>query len=100
MRRSQSDFEEELRAHIALEIDQLMAEGMSPTDARTAAHRKFGNLAAAQERHYFARRASWIDSVRADVKYGSRSLRRFPALSLVSILVLALGLGAAVTIFG
>ena len=49
-RRPQRDFEDEIRSHLELEADQLIAQGMSPKDARLAARKRFGNVGAAQER--------------------------------------------------
>ena len=40
----------EIEAHLALEIDENIARGMSPDDARFAAHRKFGNVTIVRER--------------------------------------------------
>ena len=54
MTRSQDDFKAEIEAHIALEADQLMAEGLTAGDARDRASR---SLAAcrAEERFYESR---------------------------------------------
>ena len=44
-RRSQRDFQEEIRAHLALETERLRAQGMSPTDAeRARLDLKFGGI--------------------------------------------------------
>ena len=53
-RRSQRDFEDEIRSHLELETDRLVEEGMSPDEARLAARRKFGNVSRAQERYHSA----------------------------------------------
>ncbi len=42
--RPDSDFSEELRAHLELEADRLRSEGLSEEDARRAAHRNLGNI--------------------------------------------------------
>jgi hypothetical protein len=49
--RSRDDFDDELQAHLDLETDRLIAEGMSP-----AAARAFGNVTRARERFYEASR--------------------------------------------
>src|SRR6185503_10856530 len=41
-RRSPEDFTREMDAHIELEAARLVAEGMSPGDARVTARRRFG----------------------------------------------------------
>src|SRR5262245_7094033 len=44
-------------------------------------------------------RDGWFAGVRADVRHGLRSLRASPALSLVVLITLAVGIGANVAIF-
>ncbi len=39
-RRSQRDFEDEIRAHLELEAERLRAQGMAPADAERAARRE------------------------------------------------------------
>jgi hypothetical protein len=55
-RRSDDDFRHEIEAHIALEADRLIAEGVSPDEARHRAARTLGNVTAARERFYESRR--------------------------------------------
>ncbi len=50
MTRSEEDFKAKIEAHVALETDQLMAEGLSARDARDQAIKKFEGEVAAQER--------------------------------------------------
>ena len=51
-KRSAEDFAEEIRAHLELEADDLEREGLRSDEARSKAHREFGNVRAAQERFY------------------------------------------------
>src|SRR5437016_3105743 len=59
-RRSARDFTQEIEAHILLDTDRLIAEGMKPRDARAAAVRAFGNVTRVQERFYESRRVMWL----------------------------------------
>src|SRR5919202_1974495 len=92
-RRSQRDFEEEIRSHLDLEDDRLVAQGMAPDDARAAARRAFGSVALAQERFYESRRALWLERLARDLRYALRSLGKSPALAAASLATLALGIG-------
>ena len=93
-RRPTTDFSDEIQAHIALETDRLVAEGMSPTDAARAARRKFGNVTAATERFYESRRRLWLDELRQDFHTARRNLVRYPIVAIVAILSLGAGIGA------
>jgi putative ABC transport system permease protein len=99
MGRRDEDFRAEIESHIALETDRLMAEGVDAATARDAAVRRFGNVAAVQERFYESRRMMWLDDLRQDAKYALRSFARTPAFTLVAILTIALGIGANTAIF-
>ena len=72
-RRKAEDFQAELDAHLALEADELRAEGA--TDAEAAARRALGNRTLTEERFFEAR--SWIfgQHVLRDLRFATRVLR-------------------------
>jgi hypothetical protein len=49
LRKSDSDFDEEVPAHLQLLVDRYVAQGMSQEDAAAAARRQFGNTTLLQE---------------------------------------------------
>src|SRR5687768_15543834 len=98
-RRTDDDFRDEIEAHVALEADQLMADGLTRDEAGAKARRTLGNTTQIRERFYESRRLMWLEDVYQDARYTLRSLRRSPGFAAVAILTLAIGLGANTAIF-
>jgi predicted permease len=92
-RRGDQDFHQEIEAHIQIEADRLVADGVSPEAALAAARRAFGNVTRSRERFYEASRWMWLDHLRSDVRQALREVRRSPVATAIVILSLALGIG-------
>jgi len=98
-RRSQRDFEDEIRSHIEIETDRLIAEGVPAREAFLAAKRAFGNVGRAQDRYHDAGRFVRLESVARDLRHAARRLLHAPVFALSAIVTLALGIGGAVAAF-
>jgi hypothetical protein len=97
--RVESELDEELRFHLDHKVEQGIARGLSPEQARREALRSMGGLDQRKEEIRDARRVQWLTDFVDDVRYALRSLRRTPALSAFIVATIALGIGMTATPF-
>jgi putative ABC transport system permease protein len=97
--RVSDEIEEELRYHIDARTTDNVAAGMNPEEARTDAVRRFGNATVARDRSYEADIFFWLETVLQDLRYGVRSLRLNPGVTIVVLLSIALASGVSTAIF-
>ena len=98
-RRVDQDLDAELRDHLDRQIELHRRAGLSPEDARAAALREFGNVAAIREQCRDMRRVNLIEDALRDLRYTLWSMRRAPGHTAVAALSLGLAIGANTTIF-
>jgi predicted permease len=98
-RRLSDDLGEEMASHLQFLVEENIARGMPPEQARAAAHREFGNRTQVRERAYTAWQFPSLETILQDVRYGIRGIFRAPAFSLIVILTLAVAVGANTAIF-
>ena len=105
--RVEREIEKELEFHIAMRTKDLVARGESVDDARRIAISELGDMASVmdecrtigkrRERHMNRNRV--FDEIAQDVAFAFRLLRRRPLFAALAILTIALGIGAATSIF-
>jgi predicted permease len=100
-RRKDEDAEltREIEAHIAHEIDENVARGMTAEEARRRALVKFGSRRIVREDLWRWNTIGVLDDVWRDLRYVLRTLRRAPGFALAVILVMALGIGSVTAMF-
>jgi putative ABC transport system permease protein len=97
----------ELAFHVEMRTRELVARGTDPAAARRAAVARFGNIqrvsatcrAIGRQRNRIMRRTEYWLELRQDVVFAVRQLLARPGFAALSILTLALGIGATTAIF-
>jgi predicted permease len=95
----EQELDAELRYHLDQLIEENIASGMPPDEARWAALRAIGGITLYQEECRDMRRMSLLDGLGKDIRHAARVLRRGPSFTALAVLTLGLGIGATTAIF-
>jgi putative ABC transport system permease protein len=93
------DLHDELSTHLQLHIDDNLRAGMTPEAARKDALLKLGGLEQTKELVRDRHLLPWLDTLRADILFGTRQLFKNKITSAAAILSLALAIGACTSAF-
>ena len=94
------DLKREIQAHLDLEVEERVADGMSTEGARLSARRSFGNILRVREEARALWIAPWLDRTLQDLRCAARGLRRTPATAVAIILTSALAVGVNLAMVG
>ncbi|WP_263357221.1 ABC transporter permease [Acidicapsa ligni] len=93
------DLNEEMAAHIDLATEEKMRSGLSRVEARRQAMIQFGGIMQAKENQRATRGIPSLDILVQDLTYSWRTLRRDTSFTMIAVIILAIGIGANISVF-
>jgi putative ABC transport system permease protein len=97
--RVEQELDEELRFHLDQQIAAHVGQGLPAVEAARRAAIEFGAVPQIREEHRDARGIALVDDLARDIRHGVRQLHRSPGFALAALTCLALGIGAATTVY-
>ena len=97
--RVDQEFTEEIQAYLDMLTETKIKQGLTPREARRNALVELGGVEQVHEKVREVRMGQLIETAWRDVRFGVRALVHSPIFSVVTVLSLALGIGANTAIF-
>jgi len=97
--RLERELDQDIQEHLQMATEDNLRRGMSPREAAEAARRAFGGMEQMKEEFRDQRGIPVLETLSREARIAFRSLRKAPGFAVLSILTLALAIGANSAIF-
>jgi putative ABC transport system permease protein len=98
-KRVEQELDEELRYHLERQIEEEIAAGRSPEDARYPALQSIKDIEQRKDECRDMRGIRWMEDLTSDLQYGLRQFLKHKSFFAIAGVTLALGIGANTAIF-
>ena len=98
-KRAERELDAELREYLDAAVEQKISTGMSRREAERAARVEMGSLEAVKDQVRDVGWESRLEALWQDLRYAVRMVRCAPALATVVVVTIAIGVGAATSMF-
>jgi macrolide transport system ATP-binding/permease protein len=98
--RRERELAEEIDSHLEMHIDDKVRAGMTRKDARREALLELGGVERTKQAYRERSTLPAVENVWRDLRFAMRQLVKNPGFATTAIVVLALGIGTSVAIFG
>ena len=95
----EGEMEEELRFHLERQVEKYVASGMARGEAERRARMEFGGMESVKEECREARGVRLFETILQDCRYALRMMHRYPAFTVMAIVLVGLGVGASTSMF-
>ena len=95
----EQELDDELRFHLERQVEEYLARGVPPAEARRRARRDVGALDRWKDDCRDTRRVPRLEDLARDLRLAVRAWQRQPGLAVLAVVILSIGIGANVAMF-